>query len=33
MTIISIAVAIAGTVARIALFFPRVSDRISKQAA
>jgi ABC-type enterobactin transport system permease subunit len=33
MTIISIAVAIAGTVARIALFFPRVSNSISKNAA
>jgi ABC-type enterobactin transport system permease subunit len=33
MTIISIAVAIAGTVARIALFFPRVANSVNKRAA
>jgi ABC-type enterobactin transport system permease subunit len=33
MTTISIAFAIVGTVARIALFFPRVANSVSKQAA
>ena len=32
MTTISIIVAVVGTAARIALFFPRVADSIGKQA-
>lgn len=32
MTIIAISVAVVGTVVRLALFFPRVSNSISKQA-
>jgi ABC-type enterobactin transport system permease subunit len=30
---VSVAVAVVGTIARIALFFPRVADSVSKQAA
>ena len=32
MTIIAISVAVVGTVARLALFFPRFSNSVGKQA-